>query len=645
MAVSEKKAFMNYVLVTGGVISGVGKGIVSSSIGTILRSSGYHVTSIKIDPYLNIDAGTFSPLEHGEVYVLDDGAEVDLDLGNYERYLDIALKRDNNITTGRVYQRVLQKERAGDYLGKTVQVNPHITDEIKNWVHDIAHVPTDGSGAVPDICIIELGGVISDIESLPFVEALRQMLHEVGHDHFICVHVSPIPKLSGELKTKPTQSSVWELRNKGLPADILMSRSTVKLPDEIIQKLSRMCHVKTANIFNIFDVSNLYQVPKMMADFQIDKLLLQHFKLPARSIEGPSLLDRWTQMLDKASHTKFTARVAIVGKYTKLSDAYVSIFKAIEHAAADQNCEPIIEMIDSIHLESGPSSEESLYAWKVLTSSDCVIIPGGFGSRGIEGKIAALKYCRQFGVPVLGICLGFQLMVVEFCRSVLSMKEANSSEINPEANPNVIIDMPEHTQGDMGGTMRLGLHKTHLALSAIASDFMASTNLSAGSKRRADDSKDSYPVKKNIETCSYSPDEPACTILSLNENNPIFLGRHRHRYEVNPDLVDQIERAGFAFVGRDITGRRMEMGELILALHNPKNQADPVFDKEDELKDSDLKDLIANAKKRANAFSKTSRHPFYVGSQFHPEFLSRPIHPCRLFRRLIQSGMKSKELN
>ncbi|KAG1365290.1 CTP synthase [Cocos nucifera] len=397
---------MKYVLVTGGVVSGLGKGVTASSVGVVLKACGLRVTSIKIDPYLNTDAGTMSPFEHGEVFVLDDGGEVDLDLGNYERFLDITLTRDNNITTGKIYRSVIDKERKGDYLGKTVQVVPHITDAIKNWIETVSSIPVDGKKGPADLELYFMG-VPGDIESMPFIEALRQLSFSVGKENFCLIHVSLVPVLGvvGEQKTKPTQHSVRELRALGLTPDLLACRSA-----------------QVANILNIHDVPNIWHIP----------LLLR-------------------------------VKIAMVGKYTGLTDSYLSVVKALLHASVSCSLKPSIQWIAASDLEDESAKmtpEAHAVAWEALKSSQCILVPGGFGDRGVPGMILAAKYARENKVPYLGICLGMQISVIEISRYVLGLGKANSEEFDSETPHRVVIFMPEGSRTHMGSTMRLGSRRT-----------------------------------------------------------------------------------------------------------------------------------------------------------------------------------------
>ncbi|XP_078094413.1 CTP synthase 1 isoform X2 [Mustelus asterias] len=544
-AQSETKRQMKYILVTGGVISGIGKGIIASSIGTILKSCGLHVTSIKIDPYINIDAGTFSPYEHGEVFVLDDGGEVDLDLGNYERFLDIRLTRDNNITTGKIYQSVINKERKGDYLGKTVQVVPHITDAIQEWVVRQALIPVDTDGVEPEVCVIELGGTVGDIESMPFIEAFRQFQFKAKRENFCNIHVSlvPQPSTTGEQKTKPTQNSVRELRGLGLSPDLIVCRCTTPMEKSVKEKISMFCHVEPEQVICVYDVCSLYRVPLLLeaegvVGYFKDRLNLEFEAKPRK------LLNKWKDMADRYDRTLENCSIALVGKYTKLSDSYASVIKALEHSALAINQKLEVKYIDSADLEPNRQQEEPVKyheAWQNLCSANGVLVPGGFGFRGTEGKILAIAWARRQKKPFLGVCLGMQLAVVEFARNVLNWSDANSTEFNPNTSHPVVIDMPEHNPGEMGGTMRLGKRKTIL--------------------------KEKNSVLRRLyKNCDYVEE------------------RHRHRYEVNPEMRNNFEERGFRFVGQDVEGERMEIIEL-------------------------------------------DEHPYFVGVQYHPEFTSRPMKP------------------
>ena len=549
---------MKYVVVTGGVLSGLGKGVTASSIGVLLKSAGLRVTAVKIDPYLNSDAGTMSPFEHGEVFVLDDGGEVDLDLGNYERFLDVCLTSENNITTGKVYDNVIQKERRGDYLGKTVQVIPHITNEIQEWIERVAHIPSDGNGKVPDACVIELGGTVGDIESAPFIEALRQFQFRVGQDNVCFVHVSLIPVMGpvGEQKTKPTQHTVKDLRGLGINPHMLVCRSQSPLIDETRQKVSAFCHVPPEAVISAHDASNIYQVPIMLDSQGVAGMLSERlgFKLPSKR----PMLERWKVMADHVDSLEDAKEVhiATVGKYTGLSDSYLSVIKALQHSSFKVNRKLVIDWIESAELDeetAGTDPEAHAAAWELLKAADGILVPGGFGIRGIEGKIKAAEYARENGVPFLGVCLGLQIATIEFCRNVLGLERANSTEFDEDTPNPAVVFMPEISKTHMGGTMRLGTKPTPFLL---------------------DDCK----MRRLYGGVDY-----------VNE-------RHRHRYEVNPELIGQIESAGLKYVGKDETGERCEIMEL-------------------------------------------EGHPYFVGTQYHPEFKSRPDKPSPPYLGLLKASV------
>ncbi|MEE2973662.1 MAG: CTP synthase (glutamine hydrolyzing) [Candidatus Thermoplasmatota archaeon] len=538
---------MKYVVVSGGVLSGLGKGVTASSIGVLLKAAGLRVTSIKIDPYLNSDAGTMSPFEHGEVFVLDDGGEVDLDLGNYERFLDINLSKDNNLTTGKIYAKVIEAERRGDYLGKTVQVIPHITDAVQDWIEDVAARPADGSDETPDACIIELGGTVGDIESAPYVEALRQFQFRVGRENVTFVHVSLVPVMGpvGEQKTKPTQHTVKELRGLGITPDILVCRSSAPLNEETRNKLAAFCHVKPEAVMSTHDVPNIYHVPLMLQEQGLCDIL-------GVDCSATGMLDEWKAMAYHLDTLTEEVHIAMVGKYTDLSDAYLSVIKSLQHAAMAVDRKLVIDWIEASHLEEGWGAEEHKTAWKALREADGVLVPGGFGDRGVEGKIKAAHYARTENIPYLGICLGLQIATIEFCRNVLGMTGANSTEFEDNPEHAAVVFMPEISKTHLGGTMRLGSRPTLWQHD--------------GSTIRA----------------LYGPGD------AVDE-------RHRHRYEVNPDLIERIEGAGLVFVGKDESGQRCEIFEL-------------------------------------------NDHPYYVGVQFHPEFKSRPGRPSPPFLGLLKAA-------
>ncbi|CAN8316273.1 unnamed protein product [Cochlearia groenlandica] len=533
---------MKYLLVTGGVVSGLGKGITASSIGVLLQSCGLRVTCIKIDPYLNYDAGTISPYEHGEVFVLDDGSEVDLDLGNYERFLGCTLTRDNNITYGKIQQYVMDKERKGDYLGATVQIVPHITDTIKEWIERVAMIPVDGKEGSPDVCIIELGGTIGDDESKSFTNALSQLSYSVGSDNFCLIHVTLVPVLGvvGEQKTKPTQHSIRDLRGLGLTPNIIACRSTKVLEENVKAKLSRFCYVSIENIFSLHDVHNIWHIPLMLKDQKAHEVISKVLKLDGIAKE-PSL-EKWVSMVEVSDNLHVPVRIALVGKYTELSDAYLSVFKALLHASVALSKKLVIDLVPSTDLEKTTKKE----------GADGVILPGGFGDRGVEGKILAAKYARENNVPFLGICLGMQIAVIEFARSVLGLPDANSKEFKPETIHPCIVFMPEGSKTHMGGTMRLGSRRAY------------------------------FHVKESKSARLYG-------------NKEFVDERHRHRYEVNPDMVACLEKAGLSFAAKDETGTRMEIVEV-------------------------------------------PGHPFFVGVQFHPEYKSGPGKVSPLFLGLIAAS-------
>ncbi|KAJ4838643.1 hypothetical protein Tsubulata_004236 [Turnera subulata] len=571
---------MKYVLVTGGVVSGLGKGVTASSIGVVLKACGLRVTSIKIerfelrgsdddgfyyfmdfaDPYLNTDAGTMSPFEHGEVFVLDDGGEVDLDLGNYERFLDVTLTKDNNITTGKIFQSVIEKERRGDYLGKTVQVVPHITDAIKNWIQSVAAIPVDGKEGPADVCVIELGGTVGDIESMPFIEALRQLSFSVGQDNFCLIHVSLIPVLGvvGEQKTKPTQHSVRELRALGLTPHLLACRSAQPLSENTKEKLSQFCHVPAANILNIHDVPNIWHIPLLLKNQNAHDAILKQLNLHCIAMP-PDLLD-WTEMAENYDNINGSVRIAMVGKYVGLTDSYLSVVKALLHACTACSLKPSIDWIAASDLEEESAQttpEAHAAAWETLRNAACVLVPGGFGDRGVKGMILAAKYAREKNIPYLGICLGMQICVIEYTRSVLGLERANSTEFDEHTPDPVVIFMPEGSRTHMGSTMRLGSRKTLFQ----TPDCLTAKLLIREMRRE---------MKFEIA-------------IAANENDGMVW-----QCRVNPDLIGALEEKGLKFVGKDETGKRMEILEL-------------------------------------------PSHPFYVGVQFHPEFKSRPRRPSALF--------------
>ena len=535
---------MKLIFVSGGVISGLGKGITASSIGRLLESRGIKVSAIKIDPYLNIDAGTMNPYEHGEVYVLDDGGEVDLDLGNYERFMDLHLTRDHNITTGKVYRSVIENERRGEYLGKTVQIIPHVTDEIKRRITTVARE----SGA--DVVIVELGGTVGDMESMPFLEAARQLGRDLGREeNVLFVHTTLIPIMGsvGEEKTKPTQHSVKELMGMGIRPDIIVGRCSEPISQAARSKIAMFCDVPEAAVISTPDARTIYEVPlnlekQGVADYIIDRMKLR--PLTTRRDMGS-----WEKFVSRIVNPKREVTIALVGKYTSLADSYLSHLEAFTHAGAARECKVRIRFVDSDDLTSGSPEE-------ILGGVHGIIVPGGFGTRGVEGKIAAARYARENNVPFLGVCLGFQIATIEICRDVLGLGMASSTEFDPDT-PDPVICIMDEQKGvrDMGATMRLGAQDVVVAEGSRAYGLYGSALVSE---------------------------------------------RHRHRYEVNPDYIDRIEAAGWRFTGRSECGTRMEIGEL-------------------------------------------DGHPFFVASQFHPEFKSKPQRPSPLHQGLVDAAIAYKE--
>jgi len=533
---------MKYVVVSGGVLSGLGKGVTASSIGVLLKSAGLRVTAVKIDPYLNSDAGTMSPFEHGEVFVLDDGGEADLDLGNYERFCDLNLYRENNITTGKIYSQVIEAERRGDYLGKTVQVIPHITNAVQDWIEQIAAVSADGEEGSPDACVIELGGTVGDIEAAPFIEALRQFQFRVGRENIYFVHVSLVPVMGpvGEQKTKPTQHTVKELRGLGITPDVLVCRAEAPLARETREKLAQFCHVSPEAVMSAHDVSNIYRVPLLLKEQGMCEAL-------GIDCEVTDLMNRWEKMADRVDNLGDDVRIAMVGKYTGLTDSYLSVIKSLQHASYTVERTLQIDWIEASNLEDASHSD-----WDILKAANGILVPGGFGDRGIEGKILAANYARTNSVPYLGICLGLQIATIEFCRNVLGLENANSTEFDENTPHPAVIFMPEISKTHLGGTMRLG----------------------------------SRPTLFQVDNCM---------TRRLYGGGAEVHERHRHRYEVNPDLISKIEAAGLNFVGKDETGMRCEIFEL-------------------------------------------EGHPYYVGVQYHPEFKSRPERPSPPFLGLLRAA-------
>ena len=514
---------MKYIVVTGGVVSGLGKGVTISSMGRLLQACGLRVTAIKIDPYLNVDAGTMSPFEHGEVFVLNDGGETDLDLGNYERFLNLQLTQDHNITTGKVYRDVILKERRGDYLGKTVQVVPHITNEIQDWIEKTAKIPTNEDGEEADVCLIEVGGTVGDIESSVFLEALRQFQFRVGTDNFLLCFVSLIPILSDEQKTKPTQHGVKDLRSLGLSPSVIFCRCPEELLEPTRQKISNFCHVQADHVLSVHDVTNVYQVPLLLQQQNLHSMVFKHLKIEPKS--GPDLGD-WALMANAMAHWEDTVQICLIGKYNGLQDSYLSIIKALRHAAIACEHKLDLQWVEATDLEENQDTMEG-ESWEKVKNCQGVIVPGGFGNRGFDGKVLAAKYCREHRKPYLGVCLGFQAAIVEYSRNVLNLEGANSTEFDESTPHPVVFFMPEIDKSTMGGNMRLGSRITKFTNPILTEETGATSIL----KR-------------------------------LYNNVDMVHERHRHRYEVNPDYVNKIHEGGLRLVGRDETGERMEVAEL-----------------------------------------------------------------------------------
>ncbi|PGF15615.1 CTP synthetase [Natrinema sp. CBA1119] len=525
-----------FIFVTGGVMSGLGKGITAASTGRLLKNAGFDVTAVKIDPYLNVDAGTMNPYQHGEVYVLEDGGEVDLDLGNYERFLDIDMTSDHNITTGKTYQHVIEKERAGDYLGKTVQIIPHITDDIKRRIREAA----EGT----DVCLIEVGGTVGDIEGMPYLEALRQFAHEEPEENVLFTHVTLVPySKNGEQKTKPTQHSVKEVRSIGLQPDVIVGRCEDRLEPKTKEKIALFCDIPTDAVFSNPDVEDVYHVPLMVEDEGLDQYVLEHFGLADEALPEGERTNAWREIVTTEKDGEID--IALVGKYD-LEDAYMSIHESLKHAGFEVGSNVTTHWVSADELSEGHDGQ--------LEGMDGIIVPGGFGMRGSEGKIRAVQHARENGVPFLGLCLGFQMAVVEYARNVLGLEDAHSAEME-EDTPHPVIDiLPEQYEvEDMGGTMRLGEHTTVIEPETLAYQLYGDTSCSE---------------------------------------------RHRHRYEVNPEYFDQFEDEPLVFSGT--AGNRMEILEL-----------------ED--------------------------HPFFFGTQFHPEYTSRPGQPSPPFLGLVEAILEQTD--
>jgi CTP synthase len=525
-----------FVFVTGGVMSGLGKGITAASTGRLLANAGFDVTAVKIDPYLNVDAGTMNPYEHGEVYVLKDGGEVDLDLGNYERFLGVDMTSDHNVTTGKVYNHVIERERAGDYLGKTVQIIPHITDDIKRRIREAA----EGS----DVCIVEVGGTVGDIEGMAFLEALRQFASEEDDEDLLFMHVTLVPySKNGEQKTKPTQHSVKELRSIGLHPDVIIGRNEQRLDAETKEKIALFCDIPTEAVFSNPDVDDIYHVPLMVEDEGLDEYVMEQLGLDGEALPEPERDNRWRELVTRPREGEVD--VALVGKYG-LEDAYMSIHESLKHAGIELGVEVNVLWVDAEKMRTTHRDR--------LDRADGVVVPGGFGARGTEGKIDATRYARENAVPFLGLCLGFQMAVVDHARNVLGLDGAHSAELDTDTPHPVIDILPEQKElDDMGGTMRLGAHETAIESGTLAEELYGDS----------------------------------CT------------ERHRHRYEVNPAYIDRLQSEGLRFSGT--AGPRMEILER-------------------------------------------TDHPFFFGTQFHPEFRSRPDRASPAFVGFLDAVLERADV-
>ena len=519
-----------YIFITGGVVSSVGKGVLAAALGRVLKQRGFKVAIQKLDPYINVDPGTMSPYQHGEVYVLDDGAETDLDLGHYERFIDISLNQVCNVTTGQVYAEVISKERHGDYLGGTIQVIPHITNEIKHRIALVARTLN------ADFVLVEIGGTVGDIESLPFLESLRQMRTDVGRQNSLYIHVTWLPHIgaTGELKTKPTQHSVRELRSIGISPDVIVTRSDYPVTEDLRDKIALFCDVEKRAVVPMVTTNVLYEIPLMLEDSGLADVILERMDLSAR--QAPEW-GEWERIVTEVRREKPTVNIALVGKYVELHDAYMSVREAVNHAALSLGVEAEISWVHSSDLNKGRR-------WDLVEQADGIIVPGGFGERGIEGKIRAIRHARENRVPYLGLCLGMQLMVVELARHIYGDDQANSTEFD-RSTPHPVIDlMPDQRNiADMGGTMRLGL----------------------------------YP-------CQLQPGTRSAAAYK----EEVIEERHRHRFELNNAYRDVLSKAGMVFAGLSPDRRLVEISEM-------------------------------------------RDHPYMVGTQFHPEFLSRPNRPHPLF--------------
>jgi len=564
-----------YIFCTGGVVSSVGKGVTAAAIGRVLKARGLHVSIQKLDPYLNVDPGTMSPYQHGEVFVTEDGAETDLDLGHYERFIDENLTRACNATTGQVYNEVIAKERRGDYLGKTIQVIPHVTNEIKRRINLVAKSGT------ADVVIVEVGGTVGDIEAMPFIEAIRQMRRDMGRDSTFYVHVAFLPKVgaTGELKTKPTQHSVRDLRGAGILPDAIIARSDEPVDEETRDKIAQFCDVDPRAVLPMVTTNYLYEVPLMLEDMGFGDYLCQRLGLNCPSGD----LSAWRTMCDQVHKAKQPLHIAIVGKYVELHDAYISVRESLYHAGVACGRDVKITWINSEEMERLEGLER-------LDNVSGIVVPGGFGYRGIEGKIIAAKYARENQVPYLGLCLGMQVMVIEFARHVLNSREPNSTEFNHTTAYPVIDLMPDQRDiSDMGGTMRLGVYPCQLLPGTRA--YNAYTAALSTDLPKPGPGASNTPNANGASSASSSPISSAHPVqLTVSE-------RHRHRWEFNNEFRKTLGDAGLIVSGLSPDGRLVEVCEL-------------------------------------------RDHPYMLGSQFHPEFKSRPNHPHPLFKAFIESAIE-----
>ena len=571
---------VKYVFITGGVVSSLGKGVTSASLALLLKSRGYRVFMQKLDPYLNVDPGTMSPYQHGEVFVTDDGAETDLDLGHYERFAGVTCTKASNYTSGRIYSAVLARERAGGYLGGTVQVVPHITDEIKAAIRAAGEHDCD-------IVLCEIGGVSGDIESLPFLEAARQFRFEAGAENTCFVHLTLVPylKAAGELKTKPSQHSVGQLRAIGIIPDILVCRTEMAIPEEHKQKLAMFCNVRRECVIEEQDVTDsVYAVPRELREQGLDAQVLWQLHLDIRPIRHTV----WDTLVRKATQPKRRCRIALVGKYIAIRDAYKSIYEALQHAGMAKDCKVEVVPIEAEELLADGNRRQSTAISRELGDIDGILVPGGFGSRGVEGKIAAINYARKHGIPFLGICLGMQCAVIEYARNVVGWKDANSTEFD-EKTGHPVIDLMEEQRGvtQKGGTMRLGAYPCVLQEGTLAARLYGCKSQVASRRRTPAHDKCLRPG-----TCDLGLPEMSGSVISE---------RHRHRYELafGGEAQKALEAAGLKATGVSPDGRLVEVVEL------PR-----------------------------------TAHPYFIACQFHPEFKSRPTSPHPLFVGLVSAALK-----